>query len=68
MVTLISDIKALVEQSSSAEEAALLIVVYQEEEGLSLDGNGWLEDDPLYEKFGNKYRSLRSKAEKILEA
>jgi hypothetical protein len=66
MVTTISDLKALIEQSSSAEETALMIVVHLEEEGLALEGNGWLEDDPLYEKYRNQYSQLGSKVNTIL--
>ncbi len=48
------EIQKLVEHSASSEEAALLIVLYLEEEaGLSLDGNGWLEDDSKWQELNS---------------
>jgi hypothetical protein len=62
----ITNIKKLIENATDAEEGALLITVCLEEEGLSLEGNGWIEDDPLEGKYSAEYVALRSKVNEIL--
>lgn len=64
------EIQKLVVHSASPEEAALLIVLYLEDAGLSLEGNGWLDDDSKWDRLnsddGEGMDTLRRKLETIL--
>jgi hypothetical protein len=62
----ITEIKNLIEGASDAEEGALLVMIYLEQSGLSLEGNGWLEGDPLEGRYSAEYLALRSKIKEIL--
>ncbi|MGL5719509.1 MAG: hypothetical protein ACRCYP_01760 [Alphaproteobacteria bacterium] len=63
---MISKIQKLAESIKDPKELALAITVWQEEQGFSLSGNGWLDDDPLYQEWGDRYSELRDKANESL--
>ena len=51
---MIIEIAQIINLSKNSEQAALKIVEWLENEGLSLEGNGWLDDDPLWEAYQNQ--------------
>ncbi len=48
---MIQEIAEIIQQNTEdAVAGAIKIIEYLEEEGLSLEGNGWLDGDPLWQQ------------------
>lgn len=45
---MIEEIADIVNTNTDSTKAAIKIVEYLEDLGLSLEGNGWLDDDPFW--------------------
>ena len=65
---MVEEFQQLIKQGNSGLDSARLIVQYLDDAGLDLFENGWLDDDPLWEKLSKKERSaLYDRMEKILK-
>jgi hypothetical protein len=66
-----TDIQRLIDSAENSQEASGLILAYLEDEGFSLAGNGWLDDDPnLMTDDGttDRWNALFKKQTEILQA
>ena len=60
------NLKKIIESSSSSSKE-MLIIQYLEDEGFTLDGNGWLDDDNVAQSELHS-NDLRSNLDRILES
>lgn len=65
---MVSQIQRLIESASSPEIAARTIVIFLDNAGLDLIGNGWLDDDPLWESLSeDDLERLSDRVDEILQ-